>query len=158
MSKPTHFLIIARPMRPVPMMRDRLAGNFVAKERQIRMPRAPLVVAHEVLGGPEPARQAAQDEEGELGGGFRQHIGRMGEWNFVTIGVGAIDVVEADRNLRNYLQRALAGFEDLGINRVAQGGDQAVDTAADFLDDQALRRSFRTGIESRLRSRARGGG
>src|SRR5207248_2116285 len=53
---------------------------------------------------------------------------------------GAVDVVEADGNLRHNFERALPCFEDLGVDRIAKRGDQAVDAAINFLDDQLLRR------------------
>ncbi len=44
-------------------------------------------------------------------------------------------------------ERALACLEDLGVNLVAQGGDEAVNAAADLFDDQALRRRVGPGID-----------
>ena len=38
----------------------------------------------------------------------------MGEGNLVTIGVGAIDIVEADCNLGNDLETSIARLKDLG--------------------------------------------
>ena len=75
----------------------------------------------------------------------------MGERNLVAVGVGAVDVVETDGELRDDFQRALAGFiltrtEDFGVDGIAQGGDQAVDTGLHFFDNQTLRRRFRLGI------------
>src|SRR5208337_4626857 len=37
--------------------------------------------------------------------------------------------------------------EDLSVNRIAQGGDQAIHARLHFFDDQALRRSFGLGID-----------
>ena len=100
-----------------------------------------------MLGAPQFARQVSQREEGELRRGFGEHVGGVGEGNLVAVGVGAVDVVEPDRVLRHDLQRALARLEDFGVNLVAQGGDEAVDAAADFFDDQALRRRLGIGID-----------
>ena len=95
---------------------DGLARNLVAEKRQVGMPETPLLFAGEVLGGPHFARQRTQHEEGKLGRGFGQHVGRVRERNLVAIGVGAVDVVKADRDLGHHLQRLLAGFEDFGVN------------------------------------------
>ena len=105
MSNPEHFLIIARPMRPVPMIGDGLAGDFIAKERQKRMPRRPLLFAHQSLALPHFARQHPHHEKRELGGRFGEHIGRVRERDFVFVGVGAVDVIESDGDLRHNLER-----------------------------------------------------
>ena len=105
--------------------RDRFPGDFVPQKRQVRMPVSPLVLARQMLGRPHLAGQHAQHEEGELRSGFGENVGRMGERNLIAIGVGAIDIVKSDGNLGHNFQRVLAGFEDLGINRIAQRGDQA---------------------------------
>ena len=108
--------------------RNRLARDFVAEEGKIRMPIAPLVLAREMLGGPHLTSQRAQHEKCEFGSRFGEHVGGMGERNFVTIRVGAVDVVEAHRNLRDDFQRALACLEHLGINGIAQRRDQAINS------------------------------
>ena len=102
---------------------DRLAGDFVAQKRQVGMPIVPLVAASEVLGSPHFARQRAHHEEGEFGGGLGQNVGRVRKRDFVAVGVSAIDVVEADSDLGYDLQSTLAGFEDFGVDRVAQSRD-----------------------------------
>src|SRR5882724_12771397 len=71
----------------------------------------------------------------------------MGEWDLEAVSVGAIDVVEADRDLRDDFQRAVAGGKDLGIDWIAQRGDQSVDSRLHFLDDQTLGRRFGLGID-----------
>src|ERR1041385_7029356 len=64
----------------------------------------------------------------------------MREWDFVLVRVGAIDVIEPDSDLRDYLKRPLPCFEHLGIDPVAQGANQPVNAALHFVDDQRLRR------------------
>src|SRR5271167_3346881 len=71
----------------------------------------------------------------------------MSEGNFVAVGVGAIDVVESHCILRYNLERVLACLENFGVNLVAQSSDQAVNSAADFCDDQVLRRRIGLGID-----------
>ena len=70
----------------------------------------------------------------------------MRERYLVTVGVRTIDVVKADGHLGDHLQMSFAGFEDLGVNLVAQGGYQPVDARLYFFDDQGLGRSFRLGV------------
>ncbi len=106
--------------------RDGLACHLVAHERQVGMPVIPAVLAHQLFRVPQLAGERGQNEESELGGGLGEHVGSVGEGNLVAVGVGAIDVVEADRNLRDDFQRALPSFEDLGVDLVADGGDEAV--------------------------------
>src|SRR5262249_21597613 len=83
-------------------------------------------------------------EEGELRCRFGQHICRVSEWDFVTISVNSIDVVEADRNLGDNFKSPLPCFENLRIDRIAQGCDQAIDSALHLFDNQFLRRRLRT--------------
>ena len=92
----------------------------------------------------------SQSKEGELRGGFGEHVSSVGERNLVAVGVGAIDVVESHRILRDNLERVLASLEDFGVNLVAQGCDEAINAAADFFDDQAFRRRLRIGIDLKL--------
>ena len=87
---------------------DGFAGDFIAQKWQIRMPVSPLVFASEMLGWPHFSRQRAQHEKSEFGRRLGEHVGGIGEGNFVAVGVGAIDVVKADRELRDYLQLALS--------------------------------------------------
>ena len=112
-----------------------LAGDFIAEEGKIRMPEAPLVFAGQMLGGPHPAGEVAHHEKSKLCRRFSQHICRVSEWDFVTIGVSAIDVVESDRDLGHHFKSPLPCVEDFRINRIAQRGNQAIDTALNFLDD-----------------------
>ena len=114
---------------------NRLAGNFVSEERQIRMPIAPFVFAGQVLGSPHAAGERAHHEEGKFCGGFGENVCSVSEWNLVAVGVGAVDIVEAYGNLGDDFEIAFAGFEDLGVNRVAQSGDQAIDSRLHFFDD-----------------------
>src|SRR5437870_3165682 len=70
----------------------------------------------------------------------------MREWNLVPVGVCAVDVVEADGDLRYNFQRALACLKNLSVNRIAQRGDQSVNAGFYFLHDQALRRGVGLGV------------
>jgi len=69
------------------------------------------------------------------------------ERDFVLVSVSTIDVVEADGELRYDFESTLSGGEDFGVDGIAEGGDQAIDAGLHFLDDQAFRRSLRTGID-----------
>jgi hypothetical protein len=127
--------------------RDGLAGNFIAKKRQIGMPESPLVIACEMFRAPHFSRQDAHHEKRKLRRGFGEDIGSVGEGNFEAIGVGAVDVVEADGVLRHGFEVSLAGLKNLGINGIAQRGDEAIDAGLYFLDDETLRRRFGLGID-----------
>ena len=59
----------------------------------------------------------------------------MREGNFVAVGVGAIDVVEAHGVLRDHFERAARGFKDFGVNLIAQRGYQPIHAGADFVED-----------------------
>src|ERR1017187_3421274 len=126
---------------------DGLSRDFVAQKRQVGMPIAPTIFAGQMFGRPEFAGERAHQEEGIFGGRFGQDVGGMGERDFVLVGIGAVDVVKSDGVLRHYLEGAFSGGENLGVDRIAQGGDQAVDTRLHLFDDQALWRSFGLGID-----------
>ncbi len=122
---------------------DCLAGDLVAEEWQERVPRRPFLFAHQALALPHLARKHAHHEKRKLGSGFGEHVGRVRERNFVFVGVGAIDVVEPDGDLRHDLERPLPCFEYFGVDGIAQSSDQPVDPALHFPDDQLFRRRLR---------------
>jgi len=122
-----------------------LAGDFVAEERKVGMPVAPAIFAGQMFGGPKFAGERAHQEESKLGGRFGQDVGGVRERDFVLVSVSTIDVVEADGELRYDFESTLSGGEDFGVDGIAEGGDQAIDAGLHFLDDQAFRRSLRTG-------------
>ncbi len=124
--------------------RDGFACDLVAEKRQERMPRWPLLIAHQALALPHLAREHAHHEKTELGRRFGEHVGRVGERDFVFVRVGAADVIEPDCDLGHDLECPLPGFENFGIDRIAQRRDQPVDAALHFLDDQFFRRRLGT--------------
>ena len=127
--------------------RDRFAGDFVSEEWQVRMPISPLQIAGEMLRSPEFTGERSHHEEGKLGSRFGQHIGGISERDLVAICVGAIDVVEADSELSNDLQRSLPCLEDFGVDRIAKRRDEPIDARLHFVYDQALRRGLGVGID-----------
>src|SRR5258708_11833547 len=129
---------------------NRLAADLIAEKGQKRMPRSPLVFAHQLFTWPELARDCSQGEECELRGCIGEHVRSVREWNLVAVRIVAVNVVKTDRVLRDYLQNSLACFEDLGINGIAQSCNQRVHTAAHFFDDQRLRWRFRSWINLQL--------
>src|SRR6266478_5937237 len=129
---------------------NRLAADFIAKKWQKRMPRAPFVFAHQLFTWPELARDCAQHEERELRGRIGQHMRSVGEWNLVSVSLVAVDVVKTNRVLRDYLQGSFARFENLSVNGIAQSGNQRVNTAAHFFDDQGFRRRLWSRINFQL--------
>ena len=110
------------------------------------MPESPLVVPGQVLRRPHSPCQRPQHEERKLRRRFGENVGRMGERDLVAVGIGAIDVVEAHRDLGHNLQRSLPCLEHLRIDLVAQRGNQSIDARSDFIEDDRFRRRFRMGI------------
>ena len=100
-----------------------------------------------MFGGPEFAGERAHQKEGKLGCRFGQDVGGMSERDFVLVGIGAIDVVKANGDLCDHFERACPGSEDLGVDRIAQSGDQAIHAGLHLFNNQAFRRSFRPGID-----------
>jgi len=124
-------------MRPVPMMAMVLPVTS--------SPRNGRNGCHDqVLARIHFARQHAQHKKSELGRRFGEHVGGVREWDFVFVGVGTVDVVEADRDLCHDLERVFACFKNLGVDGIAERCDQPVDAALHFVDDQLLRRRFGT--------------
>jgi len=104
------------------------------------MPGGPAIFADDALARVELARQAAEDEQRKLRRRFGEDVGGVGEGDLEAVGVGSVDVVKPDGVLSDDSQPATPGFEHLGVNRIAQRGEEAVDAGADFLDDHALGR------------------
>src|SRR5258708_13428806 len=100
-----------------------------------------------MLGGPELAGERAHQKEGKLRRRFGQNVGGIREGNFVLIGVGAVDVVKSDGELRDHFERARSGSEDLGIDHITQRGDQAIHSGLDLFDNQAFGWSFGSRID-----------
>ena len=110
------------------------------------MPGAPAVFAHQPLAGIELPRDAPQDEQREFARGLVQNVRGVREGNLVAVGVGAVDVVEADGVLGDHFEPPASGFENLGVNLVAQRRDQPVHAEANFLEDQTLRRRLQARV------------
>ena len=68
----------------------------------------------------------------ELGCRVIQNFRCVCERDLVTVGVGAIDIVKANCDLRDHFQRAFTRFKHFCIDGVAQCGDQSVDAAGNF--------------------------
>src|SRR6516164_3232859 len=85
---------------------DGLASYLVAEKRQIRLPEPPLVFANQFFRSPQPPCQGSQSKKSKFGRGLGEHIRRVGVGNFEAIGGSAVDVVEADCELRHGFQRA----------------------------------------------------
>ena len=98
------------------------------------------------LGRVELARDGAEDEERELGGGVGEDVGRVREGDPVAVGGGAVDVVEPDRHLGHDLEAGGGpGGEHLLVDPVAQGRHEGVDPGAHLLEDELLRRRLDLG-------------
>ena len=91
-------------MRPVPMTATVFPVTSSPRKGRIGMPIAPLVLASQMLGRPQLSGERSHQKEGEFRSRLRQNVGRMSERNFVAVGVGAIDIVETDSNLRDHLE------------------------------------------------------
>src|SRR5260370_792792 len=130
--------------------RDRLASCFVPQKRQIGMPEAPPVFACEVLGRPQLSGDSSQHEEGELRGRLGKNVSGVGERGLVTVRIRAIDIVKTYRELRDNLQRILAGLKDFCVNLIPQCRDQTVDSRPGSVDDHSLLRSRGVGVNLEL--------
>src|SRR3982074_470324 len=106
------------------------------------MPISPAIFARQMFGGPELAGERAHQEEGKLRRRFGEDVGGIREWDFVLVGSGAVDVVKSDGELCDHFERAFSGSEDLSVDRIAQGSDQAIHAGLHLFDDQTFRRSF----------------
>src|SRR5262249_40871933 len=111
-----------------------------------RLPRPSLFPPLQFATAPPQPRHRRQHEESKLRRGVSQNISGIGKWNSVAIGVRAIDVVKANGNLCHHSEISLSCFEHLSINRIAQSGDEPINTATDFLNDQLFRRRLRPWI------------
>src|SRR5580704_1793528 len=111
------------------------------------MPVSPLVVASEMFGGPHLASQHAQHEKLEFGCSFREHVGGVREGDTVTVSIGTVDVVKANRNLCHDLEVSFARLEYFSVNLVPQGCDQTVNAGFHFLDNQTFGWSLGIGID-----------
>jgi hypothetical protein len=78
---------------------DGFTCHFVAEERQVGVPVSPLIVTNKMFAAPETPSERAHNEEREFGCGFGENFGRVREGDFVFVGVGPIDVVEAYSDL-----------------------------------------------------------
>src|SRR5206468_7672566 len=123
---------------------DGLARDLVAKERQEWVPRRPLLLSHQPFTLPHLAREHSHHKKSEFGGRFSEDVGGVRERDLVLVGIGPVDVIEAHGDLRHDLERTPSGFEDLGVDGIAERGDQCVDAALHFLDDQLFRRRLGT--------------
>src|SRR5260221_12556942 len=95
-----------------------------------------------MFGGPEFAGERAHQEESKFRRRFGQDVGGIRERDFVLVGSGAVDIVKADSELCDHFERAFSGSEDLGVDRIAQRGDQTIYAGLHLFENQALRRSF----------------
>src|ERR1700733_6686357 len=100
------------------------------------MPRSPVVLADQPFAWPQPPRDRAHHEQREFGRRVRKYIGRNGKWDLVTIGPGAIDVVEPDSDLRDHFQSSFSRPKYFFIDLVTQRCDQTVDAGTCLFDDQ----------------------
>src|SRR5215470_8014246 len=89
---------------------DRFPGNLIAKKWQVGMPETPFVLASQMFGAPQTARQVAHHEKREFSCRFRQNIGRVGKWDSESIRICSVDVVETNRKLRNNAERVFTRF------------------------------------------------
>src|ERR1700674_4717609 len=106
------------------------------------MPISPAIFARKMLGGPEFAGERAHQEEGKLRRRFGQNVGGIRERDFVLLGIGAVDVVKSYGILRDHFERTFSGSENFGVDRIAQGGDQAIHAGLHLFNNQAFWRSF----------------
>src|SRR5207248_11184571 len=122
-----------------------LACHFIAQKGKKWVPSSPALLADQFLARPEFARHCSHDKEGELGRCLNKEVGSVCKPNPITVGIRAVDVVEAHSNLRYNLQFAFTSFEYLCVDGIAQCCDQTIDAAAHFFQDRGLRRRVQLG-------------
>jgi len=72
----------------------------------------PFIFPRQVFCRPQLAGQRTHQEESEFRGGFGEHVGSIGEGNPMSVGVGAIDIVEANGELSHDFERVPTCVED----------------------------------------------
>ncbi len=130
MSNPKHFFIIASPMRPVPMMAMVLPVTSSPRNGKYGCHAPHFCSLHQPLALPQLARQAAHDEKSELGGRFREHVGACcvkGMW--YRLASARLMLSKPTASCATTFKRAFARFKNLGVDLIAQRGDQRVDAA-----------------------------
>src|SRR5262249_11926246 len=128
--------------------RHGLAGDFIAEQRMMRMPRAPLAGLDEFFRRVEFARDRAEDEQRKFGGCFGQHVGRVAEGDSKEICGLTIDVVKACRYLSDDLESRGCGLEYVAIDFVSKGGDERVHAVFENLNERRFGRRFGVGIDA----------
>ena len=101
----------------------------VAAEHEPRLPGAPLARADDRLALGEPPRDAQHQREREVRGRLGEHAGRVADRNPAGGGRLHVDVVHADRVVRDRPQ-ARRGLDQLGVHRIGEQREQALQLAA----------------------------
>src|ERR1700681_3150579 len=114
------------------------------------MPISPLILTRQMFGRPEFTSQSPHQEKGKLGSRLRKHVRGICKRNFIFVGVGAVDIVESNGELRHNSECALSGRKNLGIDGIAQSSNQSVNARLHLFDDQTLRRRFGLGIDLKV--------
>src|SRR5262249_21621833 len=76
--------------------RNCLAGDFVSQKREKWMPCSPAILTDQLFTRPCFTRNRTHHEERKFSRCLSKNVGRIREWDFVPVCVGAIDVVESN--------------------------------------------------------------
>ena len=114
----------ARPMRPRPTSPSCLPRSSDA-EHEVERPALPLAPAHQALAFRQPPRDRQDQRPGEIGDRLGQHVRRVGDDDAARPRVGDVDVVVADGDVRDRLQRR-RGVDDGPVDRVGEQADERV--------------------------------
>ncbi len=103
---------------------ERGAMHVGAAEKIVR-PALPLAAAQEMFALGDAPRRGEHQREAEVGGGFGQHVGGVGDGDAARRAGGHVDVVVADRHRAHGLELR-AGGNQRGVDRLGGGDEDAV--------------------------------
>src|SRR5689334_20061237 len=112
-----------------------LPSDFISQKGKERMPCTPTFFAYEFFARPKLTCDCAHHEEREFCCSFRENVRSVGEWDFVAVRVGTINVVETDCDLCDHFQLTFTCFKNFCVNGIAQSSDQTVNSVSYFLKD-----------------------
>ncbi len=118
---------------------ERLAPDVGAAEL-IEIPAAPLAGAGESIAFNQAAGDGQDQRPGQVGGGFIEHAGGIGDGDLAARTGGEVDVVVADADVGDDAQSGRGG-EDFVVNALGDQGDERI-FAGDAAQDFGARRAF----------------
>ncbi len=114
----------ARPMRPRPTRPSCLPRSSDA-EHEVERPALPLAAPHQPLAFRQPPRDRQNQRPREIGHRLGEHVRRVGDDDRRATRVRDVDVVVADGDVGDDLQRR-RGVDDARVDRIGQQADERV--------------------------------